>query len=270
MRYFFVILTLLSAVMLHQRTTQPQQQQKTSETGKKTNNEIRTSPPVPAPATLPPATPNISNVTVAAPKENAQQTRDQHTVFDNVWGHLATLLNVIATVAIAIFTWLTFGIYQEQLRIAKVNERAWVVPIIGEIVPTPNPKVFQIQVDLRNNGKTPAWITAAGSQGKGATKQKPLPDVPPYTEMGPFSEKGSLLSPTGALPQGFPISQEWIDQVLAGQTTLFLFGYAKYRDVYGDIHITRYCFESKKSQDANHPHPLEFYVGGPNNYTGAD
>ncbi len=88
--------------------------------------------------------------------------------------------------------------------------------------------------------------------------------------MKPFSKKGTLLSPTGSLTQGFPLTKERLDHVQAGKSQLFIFGYARYRDVYGDPHIVRYCFEAKKSQDANHPHPLEFYVSGPNEYIDAD
>ena len=157
-----------------------------------------------------------------------------------------------------------------MLRASKINERAWVVPVIGTIEPTKDPQQFQIKVDLKNNGKTPAWIIAAGSKGKGATEQQPLPVKPLYDEMSPFTKKGNLLSPTNSFTQGFPLEKQRLDHVLAGQSRLFIFGYASYRDVYGDSHIIRYCFEAKKSQDANHPHPLEFYVGGPNAYWEAD
>ncbi len=180
------------------------------------------------------------------------------------------VLETLSTTIVAIFTVLIFCVYLSMLRASKTNERAWVVPIIGMIEPTEEPTLFQITVDLRNNGKTPAWITAAGSGGKGATEQQPLPAVPPYTEMKPFSKKGSLLSPTGAFTQGFPITKERLDHVQAGKSKLFIFGYAKYRDVYGDSHIIRYCFEARKSHDMNHPYPLEFYVGGPDGYTDAD
>ena len=76
-----------------------------------------------------------------------------------------------------------------MLHATKINERAWIVPVIGIIEPNENPDKFQIKVELRNNGKTPAWITAAGSNGKGATDQLPLSTKPPYDEMKPFTKK---------------------------------------------------------------------------------
>jgi len=264
------LVLLFSLTAFNQGSTQLEQQQKTGNTREKTNSEIRALPPVTTPTPLPPTAANTSNGTIAAPNANSQQASDQKDILQNKWDHLATLLAAVATAVIAVFTWLTWRVYQEQLRVSKINERAWIVPVVGAVTPTPNPKVFQIQVDLLNNGKTPAWVIAAGSQGKGATKEKPLPDLPPYTEMKPFSEKGSLLSPNGSLAQGFPLEQERIDHVLSGQSQLYIFGYVRYRDIYGDSHITRYCFQAKKSQDANHPHPLEFYIGGPDHYTEAD
>jgi hypothetical protein len=266
MRYLACIFLLLSTSLAHQREPPKQQQKPSGDSTSKTDTKIEPLPTVKTPPTLIPTPANTGNAATTAPSTNTQKKSYQN----NGWEHVAIILSAVATLVIAVFTLLTWLIYKEQLRVSKINERAWVVPLIGEITATPDPKTFQIQVNLRNNGNTPAWIVAAGSQGKGATKEKPLPDIPPYEEMRPFPEKGSLLSPTGFFPQGFPLSQERIDHVLDGQYQLFIFGYAKYRDIYGNSHITRYCFEARESQDANHQHALEFYVGGPENYTEAD
>jgi hypothetical protein len=198
------------------------------------------------------------------PKENSTNNSDNNVA------HWFNYLNAAATTVSAFFAFLVWLVYRAILRATKINERAWIVPVVGSIEPTANPEEFQVKVELTNNGKTPAWITAAGSSGKGATEQQPLPTMPPYTEMKPFSKKGSLLSPTGSLAQGFPLTRERLDHVQAGKSQLFIFGYARYRDVYGDPHIVRYCFEAQKTQDANHPHPLEFYVSGPDEYMDAD
>jgi hypothetical protein len=180
------------------------------------------------------------------------------------------LLNTVATVALAVFALFSVLIYWSQLKALKINERAWIVPGICTIKTTPDPQKFHITVDLQNTGKTPAWITAAGSNGQGATDEKPLPAVPSYVDMKPFPKKGNLLSPGGVLEQGLDLTKERLDHVLAGKSKLFVFGYARYRDIYEKPHIVRYCFEARKSQDANHPHPLEFYVSGPDTYSEAD
>jgi len=181
-----------------------------------------------------------------------------------------TLLNTVATVALAVFALFSFLIYWSQLKALKINERAWVVPIVHAIEATSDPEKFLITVDLQNNGKTPAWITGAGSKGQGATDEKPLPAAPSYDDMKPFSKRGNLLSPGGSLQQGFPLTKERLDHVLAGKSKLFIFGYARYRDIYKKRHVVRYCFEAGKSLNANHPYPLEFYVGGPDSYSEAD
>jgi hypothetical protein len=266
MRRLTIVLALLFVGGFYQRFAQSEQQKPSGDSTSKTDTKIQPLPTVPTPPTLIPSSANTVNPTAPAPNTNCQQTANQN----NKWEHISIILGAVATAVIAIFTFLTWLIYREQLRVSKINERAWIVPIIGEVTATSDPKAFQIEVHLKNTGKTPAWIFAAGSQGKGQTKEKPLPAIPPYQEMKPFSEKGSLLSPDAFFPQGFPLDQERIDHVLSGKSELFVFGYAKYRDIYGKPHVIRYCFEAKKSQDANHPHPLEFYVGGPENYIEAD
>jgi hypothetical protein len=157
-----------------------------------------------------------------------------------------------------------------MLRTTKINERAWIVPIVGKIEPTKTYDVFQIKVSLQNNGRTAAQITSAGSAAKGSIEEKPLPTYLPYTEMMPFPERGTPLLPNGSFEQGFELSRERLDHALSGQSQFFIFGYVKYRDAYGDSHITKYCFEAKKSLDANLKYPVDFYVSGPSNYIDAD
>jgi hypothetical protein len=262
MRLLITISALLLAGALYQESAQSQEQ-KGGDAGKKTNSEIRPLPPTSAPPPLPPTATNTSDRPITTPNKNSEQKYNQ-------WDHLSVFLTALATVLIAFFTWLTWRVYEAQLKAMKINARAWVVPMINPIEPTKDPTKFQVRVELRNTGETPAWMIEAGSRGKGATKQEPLPITPSYDKMGPFTEKGTLLTPTGSLTHGFSLEKERLDHVHAEKSQLFIFGYAKYRDVYGDPHIVRYCFEAKKSNDANHPHPLEFYVSGPPDYWEAD
>ena len=259
MPYLVTVSALLLAASLYQGTNQPP---RPTEKGNASEQSKKDIPPTPTPPT---ATSDSPSTELSKPKKDSEQTS-----FGNSLAHLMAYLNVASTVIVAVFTILIWRVYRAMLHATKINERAWVVPVIGLIEPTQKPETFQVKVELRNNGKTPAWITASGSNGKGATEQQPLPTTPPYDEMKPFSKKGSLLSPTGSFDHGFPLTKERLDHVRAGHSRLFIFGYAAYRDVYGDSHVVRYCFEAKKSQDANHPHSLEFYVGGPDGYMDAD
>jgi hypothetical protein len=263
MRTVITIFSLMLAGVFYQGANPPDRSAKTGDTSEQSKKEVKPLTVVP-----PPTTSDSLGTDICKQNKSNEQTSTNNS--DQRFIHLITYLNAASTVVVAVFTILIWRVYRAMLRASKINERAWIVPVIGMIEPTQDPEKFQVKVTLRNNGKTPAWITAAGSNGKGATDQRPLPIVPPYTEMGPFYGKGTLLSPTGGFDQGFSLDKERLDHVQSGLSQLFIFGYAKYRDAYGDLHFVRYCFEARKSLDANHPHPLEFYVGGPAEYMGAD
>jgi hypothetical protein len=263
MHYLLTLLVLSLGIKFYQQPNPPDHATKTGNTSEQSKKEIK-----PLTAIPPTTTANPPCAEFSKPNKGSEQTGTDNS--SNIFVHSIPYLNAASTVLVSIFTILIWLVYRAMLRATKINERAWVVPIVSPIEPTENPEEFRAKVELRNNGKTPAWITAAGSNGKGATVQQPLPTKPPYIEMGPFSKKGSLLSPSGSFEQGFKLTKERLDHVQARKSQLFIFGYADYRDVYGDPHIVRYCFEARKSQDANHPHPLEFYVSGPNEYMDAD
>jgi len=266
MRRSIKIPVLLCILLFHQISAQAQQQQKPEDAGHKTNSEIRPLPPTPVPPTLPPAAADTDNRTIATPDKDSQQAPNQNTVLNNKWDHFAIILSAVATAIIAIFTWLTWGIYKGQLQTTKLTERAWLVADIGAITKTPKEGLFQVFVEVRNNGKTPAWVTAAGSRGWCKTEQKPLPETPKYTEMGPFTKDGQLLPPTASLPQGITLQQAHINTALKDGGAIYMFGYVEYRDVYGGAHLTRYCYQTKPTLDLNHPDPLDFYISGPEEY----
>jgi hypothetical protein len=263
MRYLIAFLTMSLGVASYQGTNPPDHATNTGNTNEQGKKEVK-----PLTAIPPTTTANPPCTQFSKPNEGYEQTDTNNS--GNIFAHSVPYLTAASTVIVTIFTILIWLVYRAMLHATKINERAWIVPVVAPIEPTESPEEFQVKVDLRNNGKTPAWITAAGSCGKGATEQQPLPTKPPYTEMKPFSKKGTLLSPSGSFTQGFLLTKERLDHVHAGKSQLFIFGYAAYRDVYGDPHIVRYSFEARKSQDANHPHPLEFYVGGPSGYIDAD
>ncbi len=258
------LLTLASILLLAQVTKKPDQPVQSSNPKTAAQEVQKQIGSLPASVN----TPNSVSGALAAPISQTGQASTTNCC-DNS-NHLVTYANLMFAGFIALFTCLTWLVYMAMLRATKINERAWVVPNVGDIKPTTKADDFQVTVELRNNGKTPAWVTAAGSAGKGATKEKPLPNKPPYTEMKPFSKKGTLLSPSGSFLQGFPLTKDLLDHVREGKSQLFIFGYATYKDVYGDTHLVRYCFEAEKSLDASRPSHLEFYVNGPDGYIDAD
>jgi len=211
-----------------------------------------------------PTLPNPVSGTTAGPIGNPEQTSATNG-YDGPH-HLITLINLLCTVLIALFTFLTWRVYRAMLRTTKINERAWIVSEPGSITETKIQGTFQAAVQLGNTGKSPAWVTAAGSNGWLADASKPLPKIPPYEPMKPFTEKGHLLSPKSRMAQGFPFSNAQLIRVVKKEADLYIFGYIKYRDIYGDTHITRYCYHAEPTLDLTDPLPLDFFVGGPDEY----
>lgn len=185
MRSLTLIYALLLAVVFYQVANPPDHSTKTGDASEQSKKEIK---PL---AAIPPAKDaDFPCTEVGKKNKNCEQTSTDNS--GNRFIHSITYLNAASTVVVAIFTILIWRVYRAMLRASKINERAWIVPVVGTIEATKNPEEFQVKVELTNKGKTPAWIAAAGSSGKGATEQQPLPAIPPYTEMKPFSKKGSL------------------------------------------------------------------------------
>jgi preprotein translocase subunit Sss1 len=155
------------------------------------------------------------------------------------------------------------ALVRSQLRATQISERAWVVPTIGPIKETNAGSAFQIVCEMTNNGRTPAWVNAAGSVGIVLSDGQEIPKIPAYTYMGPFNKAGALLATGGSLPQGFPLSKDLLAKVVKNETKLFVTGFVEYRDIYGEEHRTSYCYQLKQSQDLTRTELLDSYVAGP-------
>jgi hypothetical protein len=254
MRYLFAIPILLLATVLYQGTKERGGDTDTGNTSKHSQKEVRPLPPVA----------DVASAAVGQQNGTAKQNNTDDS--GNRVRQWDSRLNAVSTAIIAVLTFLMWRVYRAILHATKITERAWIVADIGLIEKTPQEGVSQVIVELRNNGKTPAWVTAAGSNGWCASEQKLLPDTPIYTEMTPFDKAGKLLPPLASLPQGIAFQKVHMDLAIKEEVVLYVFGYAKYRDIYGNKHLTRYCFQAKPALDLNHPHRLDFYVGGPDQY----
>lgn len=198
----------------------------------------------------------------AGQSERTKNEKPKHDWIDRI--------NSLSTVAMAAFTILIFVIMRRQLRATQIVERAWIVPDIGDPEPTQSKDTVQVICKIWNKGHTPAWITAMGACGQLVKSDKDLPEEPPYTQAGPFSKKGSALSPNAHTETGIPITIEQLKKAREREITLYFLGYIEYRDAFGEMHTTRYCFQMKPSQDLTKQIPLEFYVGGPHRFNTVD
>jgi hypothetical protein len=254
MRSSIAIAALLLTICFYQGTNPSDCSAQSRETGEKSEEQVK--PLIPLP--------NPTRALIGTPNENAAQ--DNASNSHESFPHWVTLLNALSTVSVGIFTILIWFVYRAMLRATKVAERAWLVADIGSIEMNDALDAGQVKVRFINKGKTPAWVTAAGSNAWAATGATPLPDMPEYGLMEPFPKEGQLLPPSAFIEQGFPFTKAQIDKAIKKETTLYVFGFGEYRDVYRDVHLTRYCYKAKTTLDLKHQHALDFYIDGPKNY----
>jgi hypothetical protein len=251
MRYLIALLTLSLGVASYQGTNPSDHATQTGKATEKGKAEIKPLAPVP----------DSAGAAVSKPEESSKQQRTDDS--NNVIPHWVSYLNAVSTAVVALFTVLMWRVYRSVLHATKITERAWLVSDIGSIEKTPAEETHQVIVQLRNNGKTPAWVTAAGSNGWWVDDKHPLPKTPKYDLMGPFTKEGQLLPPTAWLSQGFPLQKTQIDRAVRKEAVLYIFGFIEYRDIFGNQHMTRYCYQAKPALDLNHSNPLDFYFDSP-------
>lgn len=254
-RPLVTILILLLATVIYQKIDPPKQPPKAGNSSEKDQRKINP---------LPPLTSSIDSTTTK-PNSGTNQTK-----IDDNWAHWITPIDPFFTAIIALFTALMYFNVRSQLHATKIGERAWLVPNIGSIEETKIKGTFQVICQITNNGRTPAWVTAAGSVGLIRKDEKELPKTPPYSPMGPFSETGSVLPPTAWLPQGFPLTNDQLTKVAKGEQLLYVTGFIEYRDIYKVKHRTSYCYQLKRAQDLTYPNPLDFCIAGPTEYNDAN
>jgi len=245
---------LLLTTLIYQRVEPLKEPPKAGDSSGKGQQEIEPLPLLPG---------ALNGITTKSNSNAGQSYADN-------WDHWKTPSEIIFTAIIALFTALTYFNLRSQLHATRIGERAWLVPNIGSITETKIKGTFQVICQITNNGRTPAWVTAAGSVGMVRVSEKELQKSPPYDAMGPFTETGSLLPPTAWIPQGFPLTNEQLVKVVKGEQLLYIAGFIEYRDIYKIKHRTSYCYQLKRAQDLTHPAPLDFCIAGPSEYNYAD
>ena len=171
MRLLIVTCTLLLA-QIPQKSEQPVERNKTRTAAQEIQKQIG---PLPA-------LPNPVGSTITAPVSKPEQAYTANT-YDGPH-HLVTYTNLSCTALIALFTFLTWRVYKAMLRATKITERCWLVSDVGSIEDTQINGKFQVIVKIPNNGNTPAWVMAAGSNGSWVDDNNPLPKKPKYDSKG--------------------------------------------------------------------------------------
>ncbi len=179
------------------------------------------------------------------------------------------ILNALSTLVVAIFTVVMVQVFRNQSRATKIAERAWIVPDAQEPAPYEPDKILRHVILLKNTGRTTAWITAIGSRGKLVTSEDKLPQPPEYDMASPIPKNGTPLAPGGFVERPFWLTSAEAAQAETGELILYLFGIVRYRDVFGEEHETRFCFQFKPALGGTDPAMRDLYVGGPMSYLNA-
>jgi hypothetical protein len=114
-----------------------------------------------------------------------------------------------------------------------------------------NKRIFFGYVKLKNYGKSPAWLTGLGGSFDILKSTADLPSTPIYREHEVLQDRGVVLVPLGTedtwrtlkLPQ----PEDQLVPVPIGQNqehVLCFYGYIKYKDIFGRIHETRFCYQA--------------------------
>jgi hypothetical protein len=135
-----------------------------------------------------------------------------------------------------------------QVRHIATSERAWLVANIVkvEILNIPSPSPVGAIVRVVNKGKTPGFISEAGGAIEALMTGKSLPDTPiEYLDrnIGRWKGRGMPLVPEDSRGRWVSGEINGANVVWAGASVLWIHGYIKYRDAFGNkIRETRFCF----------------------------
>lgn len=131
---------------------------------------------------------------------------------------------------------------EESARAARMSQRPWVTP--GGFPPSgiPLQEKMEVPVTVTNVGPSPAIDCISQSELK--VFKKSSPDECPFAPLDEDEGRGILTAGTAfstRLCQA--LTQQQIEGIRNGYLFLLLYGYAKYRDAWGDSHETRWCFK---------------------------
>jgi hypothetical protein len=124
-------------------------------------------------------------------------------------------------------------------RFAQNGQRSWVFLYSVSKPPRETLVTFGATLTFRNGGPTPAthlWIEAL------VGKFEEFPKEPPYPSDDHVARE-SVLGPLSNLdvPIARALSASEIGELKAGEFSFFLYGFVRYRDIFGDSHKTKYC-----------------------------
>jgi len=194
--------------------------------------------------------PNSSNPPVVGQNRTAtqpteqQKTPEEHNSAQERHDWIDKL-NAVSTTIIAFFTVLLFVGIVFQIKAYRDKERAWVMFFIVDH-PVSNAKsgqtLFTFVGFIKNVGGSPAIILDGWHCGETIGKDKQLPKEPRYVGQERNFQTEYPMVPQGAQPVTFDLTVNDMDKVRSGEDILYIYGFIKYRDIFGSLRENRYCY----------------------------
>lgn len=187
------------------------------------------------------------------------------------WGFWSNFALTIITSAIAVTAVFQARAALRQAHHVAISERAWMIAEMGvpNFTPYRDKKMFRIVTQLRNKGKTPAFILESASVAVVLRSNESLPETPPpYPSIARWDDRGVPLAPEGEM--GGDIVREFEDagKLINGQMVLWVYGYVKYNDVFMlDVRETKFCFRWEPAMMNRGGYP--YTIDGPKGYNSA-
>lgn len=192
------------------------------------------------------------------------ETKPKRGVIEKLWFAIKSPLEVVGILAVIAYTLVSWNLWQDQadatnaaarqaessrrtlnetVKQFRFDQRAWLVALGSGKT---NPEVmkmgepFELTLDFKNTGKTPALNTRTVSQGGEGKINEPCPikyqepakHVPVIGPNETFANGGAAL-----------ISQRFFQAFIAEKELLCWYGRMDYEDVYHRKHWLRFCFQ---------------------------
>jgi len=167
-------------------------------------------------------------------------------------------LAFVAAAAAAILVW-------RQTVTLRSIERAWVAfllpekPLVQELL-NGQPHGFRVVGLIKNVGSTPAAVIKKFHFKSVVKREENLDLKPPYLEIDESQTEYQMI-PESVEPAVVRIDEGEMANISAGNLKLHILGQVIYKDAFGKIHETRYCFRYYPEETADRQ--TGFYPDGP-------
>jgi len=196
-------------------------------------------------------------------KSEAEKKDDQR--YPNIGVNVTKLILELLTVLVAGAA--AYFVYRQVVTLTN-SERSWVLADVEDftvkdmlLCEAAGSDAGLVFCRLKNYGIKPVWIIAVSCNLKIVASATELPEEPDYGDWKPFEGQLPLLPESAGryVRRPLVISIAEFQSVLAKKRELYVYGFATYKDAFGLLRESRFCFNYVGN-------PPCFQPGGPKNY----